>query len=29
MGDLDRDLIEFTYGAAHVTLRRQLGFAKG
>ena len=29
MGDLDRDLVEFTYGAAHVTLRQQLGLSKG
>jgi len=25
MGDLDKDLVEFAYSAAHVTLRRQLG----
>jgi hypothetical protein len=29
MGDLDRDLIEFAYSAAHVTLRRQLGMSRG
>jgi len=29
MGDLERDLIEFTYGAAHVNLRRQLGLSIG
>ncbi len=29
MGDLDKDLIEFAYSAAHVTLRRQLGMSRG
>ena len=29
MGDLDKDLIEFAYSAAHVTLRRQLGLSRG
>lgn len=28
MGDLDKDLIEFAYSAAHVTLRRQLGLSR-
>ncbi|MDQ3369372.1 MAG: hypothetical protein M3680_28435, partial [Myxococcota bacterium] len=27
VGDLDRDLVEFAYSAAHVELRRQLGLA--
>jgi tetratricopeptide (TPR) repeat protein len=27
MGDLDKDLIEFAFGAAHVSLRRQLGLS--
>jgi hypothetical protein len=27
MGDLERDLVEFTYGASHVRLRRQLGLS--
>lgn len=29
MGDLDRDLVEFAYSAAHVALRRQLGMSRG
>jgi tetratricopeptide (TPR) repeat protein len=29
MGDLDRDLVEFAYSAAHVSLRRQLGMSRG
>ena len=29
MGELDRDLVEFTYSAAHVALRNQLGLARG
>jgi tetratricopeptide (TPR) repeat protein len=29
MGDLDKDLIEFAYSAAHVALRRQLGMSRG
>lgn len=29
MGDLDKDLVEFAYSAAHVTLRRQLGMSRG
>ncbi|HEY4243989.1 MAG TPA: DUF4388 domain-containing protein [Kofleriaceae bacterium] len=28
-GELDRDLVEFAYSAAHVTLRAQLGLARG
>jgi len=28
VGDLDRDLVEFAYSAAHVNLRRQLGLAR-
>nr|MBA3819411.1 hypothetical protein [Deltaproteobacteria bacterium] len=27
VGDLDRDLVEFSYSFAHVQLRRQLGLA--
>jgi hypothetical protein len=27
VGDLDRDLVEFAYSAAHVNLRRQLGLS--
>jgi len=27
-GDLDKDLIEFSYSAAHVQLRKQLGLAR-
>jgi len=29
MGDLDKDLVEFAYSSAHVTLRRQLGMSRG
>ncbi|HEY5950788.1 MAG TPA: DUF4388 domain-containing protein [Kofleriaceae bacterium] len=29
MGDLDKDLVEFAYSAAHVALRRQLGMSRG
>ena len=29
MGDLDRDLQEFAFSAAHVTLRSQLGLSRG
>lgn len=29
VGELDRDLIEFAYSAAHVRLRKQLGLARG
>lgn len=29
MGELDKDLIEFAFSAAHVNLRSQLGLAKG
>jgi hypothetical protein len=29
VGELDRDLIEFAYSAAHVQLRNQLGLARG
>jgi hypothetical protein len=29
MGDLDRDLVEFTYGSGHVQLRKQLGLSRG
>lgn len=29
MGDLDKDLVEFAYGAAHVSLRNQLGLSRG
>lgn len=29
VGELDRDLVEFTYSAAHVQLRSQLGLARG
>jgi tetratricopeptide (TPR) repeat protein len=29
VGELDRDLIEFAYSAAHVQLRKQLGIARG
>lgn len=29
MGDLDKDLVEFSYSAAHVSLRRQLGLSRG
>jgi tetratricopeptide (TPR) repeat protein len=28
-GDLDKDLVEFAYSAAHVQLRKQLGLARG
>ena len=28
VGDLDRDLLEFAYSAAHVNLRKQLGLAR-
>jgi hypothetical protein len=28
VGELDRDLIEFAYSAAHVQLRKQLGLAR-
>jgi tetratricopeptide (TPR) repeat protein len=28
MGDLDRDVVEFAYSAAHVELRRQLGLSR-
>jgi hypothetical protein len=28
IGDLDRDLVEFAYSAAHVKLRAQLGLAR-
>jgi hypothetical protein len=27
-GELDRDLVEFSYSAAHVQLRKQLGLAR-
>jgi hypothetical protein len=29
MGDLDKDLVEFAYSAAHVNLRAQLGLSRG
>jgi len=29
MGELDRDLQEFAYSAAHVNLRSQLGLSRG
>jgi hypothetical protein len=29
IGDLDRDLVEFAYSAAHVKLRAQLGLTCG
>ena len=29
MGDLERDLVEFSYSAAHVNLRAQLGLSRG
>lgn len=29
MGDLDKDLVEFSYSAAHVNLRSQLGLSRG
>ena len=29
MGDLDRDLVDFAFSAAHVALRRQLGMSRG
>jgi hypothetical protein len=29
MGELDKDLIEFAYSAAHVNLRSQLGLSRG
>jgi hypothetical protein len=29
MSELDRDLVEFAYSAAHVTLRNQLGLTGG
>jgi hypothetical protein len=29
MGDLDKDLVEFTYSAPHVALRAQLGLSRG
>ncbi len=29
VGDLDRDLVEFSYSAAHVQLRTQLGLSRG
>jgi hypothetical protein len=28
LGDLDRDLLEFAFSAAHVQLRAQLGLAR-
>lgn len=28
MGDLDRDIVEFAFSAAHVTLRRELGLSR-
>jgi hypothetical protein len=28
MGELDKDLVEFAFSAAHVTLRRELGLSK-
>jgi hypothetical protein len=28
-GDLDKDLIEFAYSEAHVSLRSQLGLSRG
>jgi hypothetical protein len=29
IGELDRDLVEFAYSAAHVKLRAQLGLSRG
>jgi hypothetical protein len=29
MGELDKDLVEFAFSAPHVTLRRELGLARG
>jgi len=29
MGELDKDLVEFAFSAAHVTLRRELGLSRG
>ncbi|HSD91315.1 MAG TPA: hypothetical protein VLB44_27515, partial [Kofleriaceae bacterium] len=29
MGDLEKDLVEYAYSAAHVTLRAQLGLSRG